>query len=145
MPEVTSCKIALRWMPLDLTDDKSTLVQVMAWCRQATSHYLSQWWLRFMLPYGATRPQWVNWLISITTSQCYKWKEYLLWHNYVIQILWNNELHMVCCPNYQVIRTVLYIITGSDVLKYWDWYRNHGWLYISTYCVATCQVCPIWP
>ena len=23
--------IALRWMPLDLTDDKSTLVQVMAW------------------------------------------------------------------------------------------------------------------
>ena len=28
-------------MPLDLTDDKSTLVQVMAWCRQATSHYLS--------------------------------------------------------------------------------------------------------
>ena len=27
-------EIALRWMPLDLTDDKSTLVQVMAWCRQ---------------------------------------------------------------------------------------------------------------
>ena len=31
---------ALRWMPQDLTDDKSTLVQVMAWYRQATSHYL---------------------------------------------------------------------------------------------------------
>ena len=42
--------MALRWMPLDLTDDKSTLVQVMAWqqaitwanvdpdlCRQMTS------------------------------------------------------------------------------------------------------------
>ena len=36
---------ALRWMPQDLTDDKSTLVQVMAWCHQATSHYLSQCWL----------------------------------------------------------------------------------------------------
>ena len=24
---------------LDLTDDKSILVQVMAWCRQATSHF----------------------------------------------------------------------------------------------------------
>ena len=36
---------ALRWMPQDLTDDKSTLVQVMAWCCQATSHYLSQCWL----------------------------------------------------------------------------------------------------
>ena len=47
-------------MPLDLTDDKSTLVQVMAWCRQATSHYLRQCWPRFMSPYGVTRPQWVN-------------------------------------------------------------------------------------
>ena len=41
-----SYEIALRWMPLDLTDDKSTLVQVMAWCRQTTSHYLSQCWPR---------------------------------------------------------------------------------------------------
>ena len=45
---------------LDLTDEKSTLVQVMAWCCQATSHYLSQCWLRSMLPYGVTRPQWIN-------------------------------------------------------------------------------------
>ena len=37
-----SCEIAIRWMPQDLTDDKSALVQVMAWCRQATSHYLNQ-------------------------------------------------------------------------------------------------------
>ena len=55
-----SCKITLRWMPLDLTDDKSTLVQVRAWCRQATSHYLSQCWPRFMSRYGVTRPQWVT-------------------------------------------------------------------------------------
>ena len=39
-----SCEIALRWMPWDLTDVKSTLGQVMAWCRQAASHYLSQCW-----------------------------------------------------------------------------------------------------
>ena len=51
---------ALRWMPQDLTDDKSTLDQVMAWCHQATSHYLSQCWPRFLSPYGVTRPQWVN-------------------------------------------------------------------------------------
>ena len=30
----------------------------MAWCRQATSHYLSQWWPRSLWPYGVTRPQW---------------------------------------------------------------------------------------
>ena len=50
--------IALRWMPLDLT--KSTLLQVMAWCRQATSHYLSQCWPWSVSPNGVTRPQWVN-------------------------------------------------------------------------------------
>ena len=55
-----SNEIILRWMPLDLTDDKSTLVQVMAWCRQATSYYLSQCWPRSMSPNGVTRPQWVN-------------------------------------------------------------------------------------
>ena len=31
-----SYEIALIRMPLDLTDDKSTLVQVMAWCRQVS-------------------------------------------------------------------------------------------------------------
>ena len=47
-------------MPLDPTDDKSTLVQEMAWCHQATSHYLCQCWSRSMLPYGITRPHWVK-------------------------------------------------------------------------------------
>ena len=47
-------------MPQDLTDDKSTLVQVMAWCRQATSHYLSQCWLSSLSPYGIARPQGVD-------------------------------------------------------------------------------------
>ena len=46
-------------MSLDLTD-KSTLVQVMAWCSQATSHYLSQCWPSFLSPYGVTRPHCVN-------------------------------------------------------------------------------------
>ena len=55
-----SCEIALIWMSLDFTDDQSTLVQVMAWCRQATSHYLSQCWPRSLSPYGVTRPQWVK-------------------------------------------------------------------------------------
>ena len=37
-----SIEIALRWMLQNAIDDKSTLVQVMAWCCQATSHYLSR-------------------------------------------------------------------------------------------------------
>ena len=47
-------------MPQNLTDDKSTLVQVMAWCHQATSHYLNQCWPRYSTPYGVTRSQWVK-------------------------------------------------------------------------------------
>ena len=55
-----SCKIVLKWMPMDLTDGKSTLVKVMAWCCQARGHYLSQCWPRSMSPNGVTRPQCVK-------------------------------------------------------------------------------------
>ena len=55
-----SCETVLRRMPQNPSDDKSTLVQVMAWCRQATSHYLSQCCPRSLSPYGVTRPQWVK-------------------------------------------------------------------------------------
>ena len=34
-------EITLIWMSLNFTEDQSTLVQVMAWCLQATGHYLS--------------------------------------------------------------------------------------------------------
>ena len=50
----------LQWMTQDLTDDKSSLVQVMAWCHQATSYYLSQCRLSSLSTYGIARPQWVN-------------------------------------------------------------------------------------
>ena len=41
---IISCEISVRWMPQNTFDDRSTLVQVMAWCLQATSHYLKQCW-----------------------------------------------------------------------------------------------------
>ena len=53
-----SCEIVLIWMSLDFSDDQSTLVQVMAWCPQATSQHLSQCWPRSLLAYGVSRPQW---------------------------------------------------------------------------------------
>ena len=49
-----SCEITLRRMSSDLTDDKATLVQVMAWCRRAPSHYLNQCWPRSVLRDGVT-------------------------------------------------------------------------------------------
>ena len=55
-----SCEIALLWISLDFTNDQSRLVQVMAWCRQATSHYLNHFWPRYPTPYVVTKPQCIN-------------------------------------------------------------------------------------
>ena len=49
----TPCEIDLRLLSMDLAADRSTF-QVMAWCRQATSHYLRQYWPRSLSPYGVT-------------------------------------------------------------------------------------------
>ena len=64
---------------MKVTDDKSTLVQALACCHHATSHYLSQCWPRSMSSYGVTRPQWVN-VVSynipanvIKTAASYQW------------------------------------------------------------------------
>ena len=71
-------------MPMVPTDGKSTLVQVMAWCRQATRHYLSQCWSRSLSPYGVIRPQWVLTVIV--------WKWTWLWQTQYIP--WN--MHNAC-------------------------------------------------
>ena len=62
---------APRWMH-GFANDKSILVQEMAWCRQATSHYLSQCWPSSMSPYDVTKPQWVNTTVTNTIRKCPK-------------------------------------------------------------------------
>ena len=51
---------AFRWMPQDLTDDKSTLFQVMLSAFRQQAIYLCQCWHSSTSPYGITRPQWFN-------------------------------------------------------------------------------------
>ena len=53
------------WFSLELTGQKSTLVQVIFGSRNClvssgSRHYPSQCWPRSVMPYGITRPQWVN-------------------------------------------------------------------------------------
>ena len=64
----TSYKIALVRMPQNFFDDKLTLVQVMPWYCQATSHYLIQCLPKSMSKYGITRPQWFISLKTLHTS-----------------------------------------------------------------------------
>ena len=82
-----------------LIDYKSTLVQVMAWCHQVTSHYLNECWPRSLTPYGITRLQWVKeygilesaWLLDCPSIY---WFEL---HHVVCQSiqLSSNESHLV--------------------------------------------------
>ena len=75
-----SCEIGLMGLSLELTDDKSTSVQVMAGCHQATSHYLSQYWPISMSSYGITWLKWVKW-ISCWFIAC---RNHLLWTMYML-------------------------------------------------------------
>ena len=64
-------------MSLHFTDNKSILVQVLAWYRQAPSHYLSQCWPRSVSPYGVNRPQlivfWPDCWISVFQMALLAW------------------------------------------------------------------------
>ena len=54
----TWCEIAVLWMPQNLTNEKSSLIQVMARCHQTTDPYLKQCWPRSPTPYHVITPQW---------------------------------------------------------------------------------------
>ena len=68
----------------------------MAWCRQATSHYLNQCWPRSPMPYGITRPEWVN---SSPHGQngcrfIQHWVSYCPYH--LLWIMWKLFQKVVC-------------------------------------------------
>ena len=93
-------------IPKSPTGDLSTLVQVMAQCRQANSHYLNQFWFRSVLPLGITRPQ------------CFK---------LFLCVLWNTRsiLYQACwCPGYWCTRSSAALILTVK----WEWScRNIQW------------------
>ena len=63
-------------MPANLVDDKSTLVQVMAWCHQETSYYMNWCWPRFLISQSLTREHWVKRKMATEYMKCIA----LLWH-----------------------------------------------------------------
>ena len=106
-----SCKIALIWMSLDFTDDQSTLVQVMAWCHQAASHYLDQCWPRSISPYGVASPQWVNRVT--TTLHCILHGQYVPWI-----MMW--FMPCVCCGSKTMnfVQTLQGFFAGTGTIRY---------------------------
>ena len=83
------------WMTKNILHDKSTLVQVMAWYCQATSHHQNQCWPRYMSPYGVTGPQWAHDIIN-------------QYHHYV-EMFENMNIWNVC-----------QLCSGECVFKVWS-------------------------
>ena len=103
----------LRWMPEDLTDDKSTLVQVMVGCRQATSHYLNQCcWPSSLSSYGITGPQWVkDWLI-----------------NWVLHCLPLG--HITQCDNLSSLASTWKNVSEIALNMHWIWVIKNYWNFL---------------
>ena len=105
-----SCEIVLIWMSLDFTDDQSTLVQVMALCRQATSHNLGLCWPRSLLAYGVTRPQWDKYLTSCTNMIITSVFLVYHWFSRFVDIF---NLHSNVTELYWQVQILLQVITGT--------------------------------
>ena len=122
-----SCEIALIWMSLDLNYEKSTLVQVMAWCCQATSHYLSHCWPRSLSPYGVSRPLWVDFFIRDI---------FYFADTFVVVQIWQISLQLGCgdtCKIWTWYIQLSAVITWSSIVRYYmNNYKN--WSRISIRC-----------
>ena len=96
---VISCEIPLRRMSLNVTDNKSTLVQVMAWCLDSTKSLPEQMLCQISSPCGVTRPQWVNsgWFHHVNIKHCvhhfrsfffvFFWKSSCEWHVLTLEMV----------------------------------------------------------
>ena len=114
-------------MPQNTLDDKLLLVQVMAWHRQSTKHYLSQCSPRCLSPYGVTSPQWVEKCLRI--MQPFRWQHMLM---FVVTIIREKTLCIgdteLVSPNYNRI-----LITGesAEVMVSDNWFIILNWYLLS--------------
>ena len=145
----------------------SKLIQVMTWCRQATSHYLGQCWPRSMSPKGVTRPQWVysrstcdnSWVdwkrngntrhnvskndlhLMIFLNFCFSaiTKEF----NIPILRVFVQKCFFLNCFSHTLVPFILFILTYfwlgwyGSIMHY---YRESKWRSFSVYIVNWCKV-----
>ena len=90
-----------------LTYDKSTLVQVVAWCLQAASHYLSQCWPRSISPYGVIKPQLVNspFLLMLDKQMCIQ--------AYLTNFFFRKTDATFLCPHSGNFPTEVFVLNSS--------------------------------
>ena len=125
--------------------EKSALVLVMAWCRQAPSHYLSQCWPRFMTPYGVTSHQvTMSWVLSCIcmgpelghhwVNPHFGWSScQAKWHSYITNFFISATYGIYVCQHLLTSKKCTYvplspgnIFLGRSVLTYgWRHFQMH--------------------
>ena len=119
LSRIIYCDIALRGMSQDLNDGQSTLVLVMAWCRQAASHYQNQCWPSSLMPYGMTKPQRINpcWAKFVLGNiKYYKFAFSIIYRQYDEIVRWNPLL----------LKTMNDLLTVAESIQWLliTWWRN---------------------
>ena len=133
----TFCETGLRIVLQNPIDNKSTLLQVMAWCHQATSYYLSQCWARSMLPYGITRPWWVHlhpmYLhhSRLKSKKTYSYMLSRVVRNRYSRLLFTSEDHL--CASLRVQEQSMNMMSQCQCLAF-------TWHHRSTVMTSQCQV-----
>ena len=102
-------------MAQNTIDDKSTLVLVMAWCHQATSHYLSQCWPRSMSPYGVTRPHRVKAMHDLWNMYCLYFQEN---ENEILKVCFMLKMARIIGMRYRLHKIHIVIWSLWNILCY---------------------------
>ena len=125
---------------------RSTLVKVMAWCRQAISNYLSQCWSRSVSPYGHSElttciiwlpmaSQAMIWIAN--TYICFPSNQFSIlrvmwssvseaskkWHEYSVK--WNDSLHSQNCQYWHWL-CHRESVDCYTVIAWWQWNSQHS-------------------
>ena len=116
----TCHEIDQRWMSQNSTNEKSMLAQVMAWCHQATNHYLSECCPRFMA--SPAHNEWTiffyNSLAFLQKSQlCAVIKLYLFCILDYAADIWMNSLDSFISFTWIVLHTKWWLLLSMYHLR----------------------------
>ena len=137
-----SWALELNRMPQNPISDRSALVQVMAWCPQATSHYLSQCWPRSVSQYGVTKLQWLkemgqSWAFWQSSWECMEGMDTIMvgWclrsDSHIAFSHQRGESHCLVETYFFAYSSVLFlhddVITWKHFPRYWSFVQGlHG-------------------
>ena len=132
---------SLRWLSLNLIDDKSILFQVIAWCHQATSHLPEPVYLHASLLFALGTSWTLTSLILLWKCKCIWYKNCPLWfkeHREPIQLLF------ICRNTLARYLIHLHVCVPFGSFRFgWSWTEAQVRWSLHAQCQA--QACVIWP